>query len=711
MQLTSSQREVIEFPYKPSSTLKVIAGPGSGKTVTLLHKIYHLVKTEKVRPDEILVLSLTNKAVDNVIDKLLSVFEEYNTENQYTDHELQEIVGQIHVNTIHGLANRIVIENEGLVSIIEENGWRGLMKLLSQDLWKTHQSKLITPREFQKIFNEYKLDNNKQDEVMERLTKIMRDCQVFTNEDLIVSASNYLTNPTDRIDFLESQCFTKNLRYGFKIVLIDEFQDLFPSLVPLLEKVVKNKQLILFGDPNQSIYNFLGDNSSVIDKLDKVHTGANFNVVHLYDNFRCTPEIISVASNVMYHKMDLKESTKKDLVLKLPSGVYPEFHEIGDPVDELEFLIEQTCMLVCSGARLSDIAVLTRTNARVQITSDHLNSYGIPFQKLTAQPDWMSDPRVQFIIGLLRTVVLVKRGTFEELNPVMTKKSDFSVIITLGAIKGVSNQAIQSLFKVCNEKNISFWNYITGTPKNEWPSAVTNRKKIESYTTTISYLMDTNVLEMDDPLELLLKICEATSMLEFAPMTIKGEREAQEFKKNLNEMFKVMKMCALSKPPGPYLAEWFLESYVEQSAIQHHQDAQLQSGGLGAVNLSTVHSSKGLEFPIVFLIDGLSHFSMDQNLLYVGMTRARNLLYLNNIKHNSIATNKSVKKHNSLLMNGYFWNYYNRDLRRPALYSNDDSVKRYEMLRKKYGFNSVGRRKLTTWSYIQAMSSFKRLVQ
>lgn len=710
MALTTSQQKIIEFPYKPASTLKVVAGPGSGKTVTLLHKVHYLVKTEQVRPDEILILSLTNKAVDSIIGRLLSIFQESNGEIGHTDCELREIVNQIHVNTIHGLANRIIIENEGIVNIIEDNGWRGLMKLLPQDLWKSQHSKLMSPRELQKMFSEYKLGNTRKNAVMERLMKIMEDCKVFTNEDLIYNAPNYLAHPTYRIDSLGSQCFTRALIDGFKVVLIDEFQDLFPSVLPLIEKISYNKQLILFGDSNQSIYDFLGDNGTVIDRLDKLHTGDKFSVFHLYDNFRNTPEIISIASKVMRYKVDQDNFKKKDLVLKGPCGVYPELQEIGDPIEELEALVEKISLLVCSGAALSDVAVLVRTNAHVQMVAEHLRFYGIPFRKLTAQPDWISDSRIQFLISLLRAVVLVRRGIFEESDSLAAKRSDFSVIITLSAIRGVGNQAIQSLFRCCNEKNVSLWNYITEIPRNEWPSVITNRKKIEDYITMISHLINENrLVEIEDPLQLLTRISEVASSLDFAPMMIKGERELHEFKTNLQEMFRVMKICSLNKPSGSSLADWFLETYLEQGAIQHHQ--VVPSEEIGVVNLSTIHSSKGLEFPIVFLIGGLTHFPMDQNLLYVGMTRARNLLYLSNIKNIDLSSNLISKENEPALLSTQFWRYYNQDLRRPFLYSTADSVKKYRMIQRKYGFNSIDKRTITTWNYKNAISLFKRLLR
>lgn len=697
IELTDSQLEVVKFPYRPANTLKVIAGPGSGKTITLLQKVRHLVEVQQVRPDEILVLSLTNKAVDNIIDNLLEVFETSNSENRYTQEQLESIVNQIHVNTIHALANRTVAENEGLVSIIEENGWRGLVKLFSEDLGKGRPSRLMTTREFQRMLKEYKLGDGKKNEVMERLISIMHNCQVFTNEDVIIRASDYLKEPSEYA-LGQKPCFTFDLKSKIKVVLIDEFQDLFPSLLPLLKEVLIDKQVILFGDPNQSIYDFLGDNKKVINKLDDIHTGQNLMVKHLFDNFRCTPEIMSVAGKVMSHKVDYKELKNKKLVLKDFSGVYPVYNDIDDPVDNLEFLTDQLCELVCCGAKLSDIAILTKTNAHVQLIADHLRLYGIAFQKLTAQPDWMSDVRLQLLIDLLKAIVLVHREANANVNSLYSRKSDFSVLVTLGAIKGVGNQAIQSLYNVCNQKNISLWNYIDQTPKNQWPSSVTNRKKIENYSKVLLQLVeDDGFLSIEDPLRLLTKLSEIAWQLEFAPMILKGHREIYEFKSHFGDMLKVMKLCAQNKPNGVSLSDWFLDSYSEQGIILHHRDRAFESKELGAVNLSTIHSSKGLEFPIVFLMGGMSNMPMTRNLLYVGMTRARNLLFLNNVGNlKNYPELQTLDK--PLRMNKHFWDYYNRDLRRRTLYCPSTSSQKYDLLQRKYGLNSSARRGITTWS-------------
>lgn len=697
--LTPSQLEVIRFPYKPKSTLKVVAGPGSGKTITLLHKVHHLISSGQVKPNEILILSLTNKAVDNIIDKLLSIFEALNGDINYSEQELKDIVTQIGVYTVHGLANRVVTENEGIINIIEENGWRGLIKLVSQDFWKGKSSKSTRIREFERLFREYKLGNSKKNEVMEKLTELMRSCKVVTNDDLIILASEYLNMPSPSVKDSSEATFTGNLKDKYKIVLIDEFQDLFPSLFPLLNKVSLNKQLILFGDSNQNIYEFLGSNKTVLKSLEKIHSTDELTILHLHDNFRCTPEIMSVATGIIYDKDTSKKKFTSDLILKEPCGVVPQINEIADPVNELEFLTDQICQLVCSSAKLSDIAILTRTNAQLQIIADHLQAYRINFQKLTAQPDWMTDVRIQFLIDLLKVGTLVYReDSYKDGERNLTGtpwRSDFSIIVTLSAIKGIGTQSIQNLYMDCGKRKLSLWKYISEVPKSEWPQQVTVKKKIEAYTAHLKGLVDDGaILKISDPMQLLKEISNVAHELDYSPLQLKSGDEANEFKSHLEDMFKVMKLCAFNKPDDLSLAEWFLETHFDQSTTHHHVNPNLETEGLGAVKLSTIHSSKGLEFPIVFLMgSSYSNFPVEDKLLYVGMTRARNLLYLNNVKHPKINP-RSGSLTPSLLSNEAFWKYYNRDLNRSVSATN--SKRKYEFLQKKYAMTTLSERGYTT---------------
>lgn len=291
-ELTPSQCTVLEYPYFPANTVKVIAGPGSGKTFTLLQKVHHLIKEQQIRQDEILILSLTNKAVDNIKAKLLGIFEIQNSSG-IPQNDLQAIVDQIDIFTIHGLANKLVVEHEGIINIIEENGWRGLLKLVSSDFWSRRKISTPTTKNLEMLLKAYKNNNNTEEQSSSTLLNIidiMESCKVLTNDDLILKASGYLALSgvvNEQSEFLDK------IKNKYKVVLIDEFQDLYPMLLPLIKDVSFGKQLIMFGDTNQSIYNFLGSNQEVMRQLDNLHNFDVSKTLHLYDNFRSTPEIIA----------------------------------------------------------------------------------------------------------------------------------------------------------------------------------------------------------------------------------------------------------------------------------------------------------------------------------------------------------------------------------------------------------------------------------
>lgn len=690
--LTASQSNVVEYPYIPKSTLKVIAGPGSGKTLTLLYKVHHLITSGQVKADEIVILSLTNKAVDSVIARLYGIFESLNEE--HSEETLKDIVSQIGVHTIHGLANRVVTENEGLISVIEENGWRGLMKLVSDDFWKNKRSKIPNTRDFKKLFDQYLHHGDEKNEVMTKVAEIMKNCGVVTNDELILRASKYMQKDYTFSSSSQDDKFTLYLQKKCKVVLIDEFQDLYPSLLPFLSDLGKGKQLIMFGDPNQSIYGFLGSNKQVMAGLDSIK-GHNYKVMHLHDNFRCTPEIIAAARKVICANKGHKDS---DIVLKSPSGVEPVMTEILDPIDELEFLTEQICQLVCGTAKLGDIAILVRTNAQMEIIADYLKAYGITSHKLTAQPDWLIDVRIQFLLDIMRAVTLVYREEEDPQNDSKALdepwKTDFSIIITLSALRGVGNLSIQTLYNTCRRQRFSLWKYISTIPKTHWPSTVTNKKKIEFYAAEVKHLInDGGLIEIADPMLLLKEVCNLAHRLDCQIVQPKSTNEALQLQHNLEEMLKVLKASSQTRPENVSLIEWFLQTYFELSMAHHHEPSTLNmSSRQNAVKLSTIHSSKGLEFPIVFLMGGLSSYhtfnQIEDNVLYVGMTRARNMLYLNNVRHPRL--NVKSKKF-SIIQDAKFWTYYNADLKRQVGTSTLSAGKKYALMQQKYGLRSCQR--------------------
>lgn len=687
--LTPSQWKVVNKPYEPESTLKVIAGPGSGKTLTLLYKVLHLVTVENIKPEEILIFSLTNKAVDSIIENLLSVFE--------GSHTNKEIVRQIGCYTVHGLANRIVVENEGMINIIEEIGWRGLMKLLPPSKRTPHHFRSY--KELEKVVKDYKLNGARnKNPVIEKLVELMDNCKVMTNDDLIIRAKKYLELDCSHSD--ASSSFTQDLQEKYKVVLIDEFQDLYPSLAPLITTICKGKQLIMFGDTNQSIYGFLGSNSEIMSQLDNLHPKHSTTVLKLFDNFRSTPEIISLASKIINlpladkQVIDGTDETPSELVRKLPSGVLPQIVTFDDLAAESEFIVDKITQLICSSAKFSDIAILSRTNSHLTTLANILKKYGIPYKKLKSQPDWMDDLRIQFLLDTLKVCSLASDEKHDRgFNTSDKWQSNFSILVTISALKGIGDASIQALYKACSLKNLSIWKYLTIVPNFEWPLGLSMKKKIENYTSNLYDMIENDQIhQLDDPMELLEKVSSITNNLNLNPTYFQALSDPQsslEFKTHLQEMAQVMKISKSNKPPGISFVKWFLETYFDQTMVFHQAEQALQTTGPGMIKLSTIHSAKGLEFPVVFLTNGnMSNFPMDTNALYVGMTRARNLLYMCNMKHERLVSRSPAYSKN-IMSNSLFWAYYNRDLGRPAFgakMAHDNNIQRYDQLRKNFGF-------------------------
>ncbi|SSD61117.1 uncharacterized protein SCODWIG_02878 [Saccharomycodes ludwigii] len=288
---TASQQNVINYPYKPNTILKVVAGPGSGKTQTLLMKIKKMIQNDELLPHQILILSLTNKAIDNIVSNLSKLSDDSNGIDN-------RLISLLNIHTVHSLANKIVEYNEGAVDIIEDNGWRGLLKLIPGKATgdgffiNNNNNTKMNPRTLERLIQNFKNGkyinhNKKMGEILRELTEILNTSKVYTNDDLIIKASKYLQKNQYPL-----------IHNDIKLVLIDEYQDLYPLLTPFIRSLMMNqdntpndKQLIIFGDINQSIYEFLGNNKQVIDELVNM-PGYTTDIIHLEDNFRSSKEIV-----------------------------------------------------------------------------------------------------------------------------------------------------------------------------------------------------------------------------------------------------------------------------------------------------------------------------------------------------------------------------------------------------------------------------------
>lgn len=636
IELTTQQQEISQSQWEPNTTVNVVAGPKCGKTVSLVNKVSHHLNTNEIQPNEILILSLTNRSIDSIV-------------NLFQRHDNWKDVpsDQIHISTIHGLANEIVSNKHAqLINIIEEHEWQHLRQLLPINNDTVTRSKKNTASKTHTLENMVKLWKNGlnttfgfrhlnplEEDMVQETMKIMKYCNVMTNDDLIVEAMNRLKE-------------TKSTKLSnYKLIVIDDSQDIYPNLLPFIKQLISmnNAQLCLFHDPNERIYQFMGGNEQVIDELMQLNEKTwEYSLV---ENFGNTPEIMESANKVLSANF---ERTLLDLTTAKPnSNVDTQLYHTNDSLKQLDFIVNEICKIMTTGVvEFDDIAILSRTNVFMSQIVGHLNSYGIPCEKLVTRPEWINDLRIQFILNIFKIIVLG--------NTPDVKMCNFAVLILLNQMKGIGQKSLYSLYDFCTKENIPIWKYFLTTPVSKWNSSIANKPKIFNILSIINDNIPKNVddLKVD---EIIQTVNDIIIELDCPLFNFESDRSLEEFKTNFTSMVKVIELCESTRGSTEPLLSHFLKTYSVH-------DPWKESTNKKTIKVATIHSAKSLEFPIVMLanappINAQSDFPVDTNTLYTGITRARNLLYMFNINHMMVQSD-NFKRDSNIAMNEPFWKYY-----------------------------------------------------
>lgn len=592
IEVTPSQHQVIVHPIDTSSTLQVIAGPGSGKTTTLVYKIAYMIGTLGLHPSEILVLSMTNKAVDALQSQLSALFgEEFSMD----------------VITFHGFCHRCVIENDESqgkgIQIIEEAGWRTLVQLLRSKMSKYQLANAVesikkdgwNQKEAEKLCRRSKASVEDLKDVMDTL----ESTKVLIHSDIMRAAKAFIKSG--------------RVSLSYKVVIVDEFQDLYPDIYELVELVAKDAHLIVAGDPYQSIYKFLGSNQDVNTSVAKFKP---IDKLYLQECFRSTPEIINASD-----KITMRENPS--LALKEISGYKPVARMFSDITNQYEWIVKEIIRLMEESDGIiepKDIAILARTNMELNDFKQVLNFYGVLDFKLSSSPPWLSNG-LTHLIDYLRIMFA-------------PETANFSVLCTMSLMDKIGPVAVKKHHKGSLKADLSMWDYLAQLyeKKTLTPHLVPYVERIQEVKGKIDF---------DDPnsmFEHLLYIGNELGLRKLVSKQIKSHADKDQITNQLLDFFENLKLAKSYKPDDITLAEHFLKKYQEVLPISKTKKC---------VNLSTIHSAKGLEFPIVFVLGSPSgdEYKVEaRNLNYVAMTRAKSLLYINTMKVDGFSTRQFDKR-------------------------------------------------------------------
>lgn len=628
--LNLKQKEAVQIVAGP---VLVIAGAGSGKTRMLTHRAAYLIKGKGINPQNILAVTFTNKAAEEMKKRIMKLL------NGRNDNQKQYSKDLPHIGTFHAICAKILrreIDKMGYkksFNIIDDHDQLALMKKVVKKM--EIDSKQFSPLgildQISKAKNEL-IDAPQYREQMgsyyeEVVSKAYDEYQRELKENNALDFDD-LIMLTVKIFQKFPEVLGKYQRL-FRYILVDEYQDTNHAqyvLVNLLAQ--KHRNLCVVGDDWQSIYGWRQADIRNILNFKKDYPEAK--VVNLEQNYRSTQVILDAAYGIISKNVN---RTDKKLWTEKNGGSLIASYEADDEIDEAEFVADEILKLyhsefsVSAQSRkrkfsFSDFAVFYRTHAQSRVLEEMMLRRSIPY-RIIGGIKFYQRKEVKDIVAYLRLVS----------NP-----SDF---ISLERIidepkRGIGNKTLELWLKFAKEKNIDLMS--AGTQLvigNSGQSQITNYKlpitKIDAIAKFCDFIKRTR--EASGRLKLAELIEKVISDSGYQKYLSDGTLEGEMRLENIKELLTVAKKYD-DFPKGRAL-----ETFLEEVALA--TDADNIDQNKNAVHLMTLHGAKGLEFPVVFIVgleEGilphsrsyLSQFEMEEErrLAYVGITRAEEKVYL-----------------------------------------------------------------------------------
>ena len=607
--LNPPQKEAV---FHTEGPLLILAGAGSGKTRVLTHRIACLIEEKGVNPWNILAITFTNKAAGEMrerVDRLVGMGAESIWVSTF--HSACVRILRRHIDFL-GFDNHFVIydtddQKSVVKAAVQKNGLdpkiykeRAMMAAISHA-----KDELITPEEMEKNAGNDR-EERKTAAVYREYQSALTKANALDFDDLIMKTVELFEKHPQVLEYYQER---------FRYIMVDEYQDTNTAqfrLVSLLASRYQN--LCVVGDDDQSIYKFRGANIGNILGFERVFPDAK--VIRLEQNYRSTKNILYAANNVIANNTERKEKT---LWTDNEEGQKLHFRQFLSGFEEAEYVVGEITRLKREGkCGYKDCAVLYRTNAQSRLFEEKLLLANVPY-KLVGGINFYSRLEIKDLLAYLRTVD--------------NARDDLSVRRILNVPKrGIGETTQNRIQEYADSMEISFYDALCVA--KEIPGIGRGLSKIESFVTFIKSLKAK--AENYSVRELLEDIIEKTGYVE--GLQAEGTDEALGRIENIDELISKTQIyqenCEEQDIPATlsgFLSEIALVADID--SVDPSQDYVL---------LMTLHSAKGLEFPIVFLtgmeedlfpaylskISGGSDLEEERRLCYVGITRAMKELTL-----------------------------------------------------------------------------------
>ena len=603
--LNDKQKEAAEYVDGP---LLILAGAGSGKTRVLTYKIAYLLEKEIVKPWQILAITFTNKAAKEMKERVNSL--------------IGDIANDIWLGTFHSVCVRILKREITLLGygtdfnifdeLDKEKVLKEVVKKLNLDDKKYPisylKSEISKAKENMKDAKKYQAESigDFRKEQVSKVYFMYEDTLKKNNsidfDDIIMLTVELFVKYPDRLIYYQQK---------FRYILVDEYQDTNKIqflLISLLSSAHGN--ICVVGDESQSIYGFRGADISNI--LNFENEFPNAKIVKLEQNYRSTKNILNAANNVIKNN---KSKIDKKLWTDNNDGEKIEYKTLGNEYEEVEYIVDEIDKICREDKKTyKDFAVLFRTNAQARVLEEVFMRSGTPY-KLIGGIKFYSRKEIKDLTSYLKLIQNVNDNI--ALKRIINEPK-----------RGIGERAIDKLDLLAASNNMSIFEYIQD-PVNI--TGLRCQANLIHFRDMINDLIEKkDKIKISELMKLILKNSGYEDML--------NENDSKENEMRFENLMEFIGVAIEFENEN---ADNKLSDFLDSIALVSDVDKLDETNE--AVTLMTMHSAKGLEFPVVFLVgmeEGLfpskrsieedEEVEEERRLCYVGITRAKEKLYITN---------------------------------------------------------------------------------
>jgi DNA helicase-2/ATP-dependent DNA helicase PcrA len=603
--LNPQQREAVETTEGP---LLILAGAGSGKTSVLTRRIAYLIGERNIQPWNILAITFTNKAAREMNERV------------------EKLVGtrarDIWMSTFHSMCVKILrreaehLGYESQFTILDSEDQLACIKQAMLDLnydikkfdpqmihWKISMAKndLIGPDEFRQKHGKKVMDLVAAD-VYRLYQRKLKDNNAFDFDDLILKTVQLFSEHPKILEMYQDK---------FHYIHVDEYQDTNRAQYRLVRMLAgKHRNICVVGDSDQAIYRWRGADISNILNFEKDYPEAT--VIKLEQNYRSTGTILEAANHVIAHNSSRKE---KNLWSTKGPGEKITIYSALDQEDEALFVVQKVKEHVENGGEYRDCTVLYRANAQSRAVEEAFLQASIPY-KIIGGMTFYDRREIKDIMAYLKVLS----------NP----QDEISLLRIINTPKrSIGDSTVKKLLDFAHDQGITL---LEATGRAE-EAGLTGRT---AQAVLAFHEMMTELNSVQEGYTVTEFVNEVLDKTGYRQMYAQSSREEDQNRlENIQEFLSVTRAYDRRHHHAGNLAGFLAETSLLSDIDKEQGKTQ------NAVHMMTLHASKGLEFPVVFIIgmeetifphvrsmDDLAGIEEERNLAYVGITRAQNKLYL-----------------------------------------------------------------------------------